>query len=134
MNSVIFICIFIFYINLLYITISSIHVKYDIVRVDLHPTMGSEQAWIRPCLIIQNNRANKFARTFVVAIITSSIKRYPHTLIVEPSKKNWLTVQSRIDFLQVRTVDSERIMWYVGSLEQELYKKVDSAISVAFDV
>ncbi len=62
--------------------------KFDIVIADLNPIKGSEQAGIRPCLVIQNDSANAFAKTFVIAIISSVIKNYPHTLIVEPSVQN----------------------------------------------
>jgi len=37
---------------------------------------------------MQNNYANKVARTFVVAIISSVIKDFPHTLIIEKTKTN----------------------------------------------
>ena len=56
--------------------------KYDIVLVDLNPVKGSEQAGIRPCIIIQNDYANSVSKTFVIAIISSVIKIFPHTLIV----------------------------------------------------
>lgn len=84
--------------------------KYDIILVDLNPVKGSEQAGIRPCIIIQNNFANTYARTFVVAILSSVIKEYPHTYIISPDNENKLTEKSRIDFLQVRTIDRERII------------------------
>jgi len=61
--------------------------KYNIILVDLNPVKGSEQAWIRPCIIIQNNYANKVSKTFVIAIISSVIKDYPHTLILDNSTK-----------------------------------------------
>ena len=64
--------------------------KFDIVLVDLNPVKWSEQSWIRPCIIIQNDFANKVSKTFVIAIISSVIKTYPHTLIINESSKNWL--------------------------------------------
>jgi len=33
----------------------------DIVRVDLEPVRGSEQGKVRPCIIVQNDIANKFS-------------------------------------------------------------------------
>ena len=62
--------------------------KYDIVLVDLNPVRGSEQSGIRPCIIIQNDYANAVARTFVVAIISTVIKHYPHMIVVDPSPEN----------------------------------------------
>ncbi|HPO06191.1 MAG TPA: type II toxin-antitoxin system PemK/MazF family toxin, partial [Candidatus Gracilibacteria bacterium] len=91
--------------------------KFDIVLVDLNPVIGSEQSGVRPCIIIQNDLVNAFAKTFVVAIISSVIKYYPHTLVVDPSPENGLTVISRLDFLQVRTIDEKRIIKRLGGLE-----------------
>ena len=64
--------------------------KYDIVYVELDPTKGSEQHGTRPCIILQNNLANRFGSTTVIATLTTTLKKYPHTLIVEASKENGL--------------------------------------------
>lgn len=106
--------------------------KYDIVLVDLNPTKWSEQSWVRPCIIIQNNYANKVSRTFVIAIISSVIKDYPHTLIIPSSENNWLKVESRIDFLQIRTVDKLRVVKKIWLLDDLFKNKMDERIKVAF--
>jgi mRNA interferase MazF len=106
--------------------------KYDIILVDLNPVKGSEQVWVRPCLIIQNDFANTFARTFVVAIVSSVIKEYPHTYIISPDDHNGLTENSRIDFLQVRTIDQERIIRKIGSCAESDRQKIDEVIKRSF--
>ncbi len=106
--------------------------KYDIVLVDLNPTKWSEQAWIRPCIILQNDFANKNSRTFVVAIISSILKDYPHTLIVESSLMNWLNNISRIDLLQVRTIDKEKIISILWKLDEKYRNLLDEKIKIAF--
>ena len=108
--------------------------KFDIILVDLNPVKWSEQAWIRPCIIIQNNFANKVSKTFVVAILSSVIKDYPHTLIVDKSLENWLDKKSRIDLLQVRTIDESRIMKTFWNLDLELHELLDEKIRIAFNV
>ncbi len=105
----------------------------DIVLVDLNPVKGSEQSGIRPCVIIQNNFANQYARTFVVAILTTVIKQYPHTLIVNPDESNRLSGISRIDLLQVRTVDQSRMVKSIGALNPEDLSKLKLRIRVAFE-
>jgi len=106
--------------------------KYDIVLVDLNPVKWSEQAWIRPCIILQNDFANKFSKTFVVAIISSIIKDYPHTFIIDNSDMNWLQIQSRIDLLQVRTVDKLRIIKKIWELDDVHKNRFNDKIKVAF--
>lgn len=108
--------------------------KYDIVLTDLNPVKWSEQAWIRPCIIIQNNFANKVSKTFVIAIISSVIKDYPHTLIINNSSVNWLNNISRIDLLQVRTVDEIRIIKKLWELDFNLRSKLDEKIKIAFGI
>ena len=106
--------------------------KFDIVLVDLNPVKGSEQSWIRPCIIIQNDFANKYAKTFVIAILSSVIKDYPHTLIIEKSDKNWLEIKSRIDLLQIRTVDESRILKKYWELDYKYRDILDEKMKIAF--
>jgi len=108
--------------------------KYDIFLVDLNPIKWSEQSWIRPCIILQNNNANKFANTFVIAIISSVIKEYPHTLIIKPSKINWLKIISRIDLLQVRTIDELRIIKKLWYLDDNYQSELNIKLAIAFDI
>ena len=106
--------------------------KYDIVLVDLNPVKGSEQAGIRPCIIIQNDYANSVSKTFVIAIISSVIKIFPHTLIVESSTSNALKVTSLIDLLQVRTVDESRIINRLWTLDEKYINELNGKIKIAF--
>lgn len=106
--------------------------KFDIVLVDLNPVKWSEQAWVRPCVIIQNDLANNFSKTYVVAIISTVIKNYPHTLIIEPTILNWLTSQSRIDLLQIRTIDSERIIKNIWKVDLQYQSLLNERIKIAF--
>lgn len=106
--------------------------KFDIILVDLNPVKWSEQAWIRPCIIIQNDFANKNSKTFVIAIISSIIKDYPHTLIIENTKINWLKNTSRIDLLQIRTIDKERIISILWKLDLKYKNLLNEKIKIAF--
>ena len=52
----------------------------DIYYADLSPVIGSEQGGIRPVLVLQNNKGNKFSTTVIVAPISSKThqKSYSH--------------------------------------------------------
>lgn len=108
--------------------------KYDIAIVNLNPTMGSEQKGIRPCLIVQNNQANKFSNTTVICPISSKIKRYPHTIIIDPSKSNNLKNQSRLDLLQIRTIDKKRITEKIGQLDKKYHREFKERFKISFDL
>ena len=43
----------------------------DIFIADLNPVQGSEQGGIRPVLVIQNDRGNRFSPTVICAAMTS---------------------------------------------------------------
>lgn len=42
----------------------------DIYYADLSPVVGSEQGGIRPVLVLQNNKGNRFSTTVIVAPIS----------------------------------------------------------------
>ena len=46
--------------------------QYQIVLVNLDPTIGSEMKKTRPCVVISPNEMNKYLQTIVVAPMTSS--------------------------------------------------------------
>ena len=51
--------------------------QYQIVLVNLDPTIGSEIKKTRPCLVISPDEMNKYLRTIVIAPMTTSSKKYP---------------------------------------------------------
>ena len=60
------------------------YLRGEIYYADLDPVVGSEQMGTRPVLILQNNVGNHFARTVIVAPITSHI----HTKSKIPTHSN----------------------------------------------
>lgn len=92
--------------------------QYQIVLVNLDPTIGSEMKKTRPCVIISPNEMNAFLQTIVVAPMTSSSKTYPTRVeINHDKKKGWIVLD------QIRTVDRQRIIKIVETLtEKEIYK------------
>ncbi len=86
--------------------------QYEIVIVNLDPTIGSEIKKTRPCVIISPDEINKNLRTIIIAPITSKSKPYPTRVAIKiKGKKNWVVVE------QIRTIDRRRIYKKVGKLE-----------------
>lgn len=92
--------------------------KYQIVLVNLDPTVGSEMKKTRPCVIISPDEMNKYLQTIVIAPITSHSKHYPTRVEVKHHKtKGWVVLD------QIRTIDRKRVIKIVDSLtEKEIYK------------
>ncbi len=91
--------------------------QYEIVLVNLDPTVGSEMKKTRQCIIISPNEMNKFLQTIVIAPMTSSSKPYPTRVEIRQKKtKGWIVLD------QIRTIDRQRIIKSLGSLnDKEVY-------------
>jgi mRNA interferase MazF len=91
--------------------------QYQIVLVNLAPTLGSEMKKTRPCVIISPNEMNKFLQTIVIAPMTSNSKSYPTRVSVKHNKtKGWVVLD------QIRTIDRQRIVKILDKLsEKEIY-------------
>ena len=92
--------------------------QYQIVLVNLDPTIGSEMKKTRPCVILSPNEMNKYLQTIVIAPMTSSSKPYPTRVNVKHIKtKGWVVLD------QIRTVDRQRIIKILDTLT---HKEIDS--------
>jgi mRNA interferase MazF len=101
--------------------------QYQIVLLNLDPTVGSEMKKTRPCVIISPNEMNKFLQTIVVAPMTSSSKTYPTRIeINHDKKKGWIVLD------QVRTIDRQRIIKVLGDLTEKEILKVKAVLKEIF--
>ena len=101
--------------------------QYEIVLVNLDPTIGSEMKKTRPCVIISPNEMNKYLQTIIVAPMTSSSKHYPTRIEVKHNKtKGWVVID------QIRTIDRKRVAKILGTLSEKEISKVKSVIQETF--
>lgn len=85
--------------------------QYQIVLVNLDPTVGSEMKKTRPCVIISPNEMNRYLQTIVIAPMTSSSKPYPTRIAIKHKiTKGWIVLD------QLRTVDRQRIVKILDGL------------------
>ncbi len=101
--------------------------QYQIVIVNLDPTVGSEIKKTRPCVIISPNEINKYLQTVVIAPMTSQSRHYPTRIEVRhDNKKGWIAID------QIRTIDKQRIIKIVDKLSKVEIKKVKEIINETF--
>ncbi len=101
--------------------------QYQIVLVNLDPTIGIEVKKTRPCVIFSPNEMNKHLQTIVIAPITSSSKNYPTRAEIKGNKtKGWVMID------QIRTVDKQRISKIFGELSEKEIQNVKSVIKETF--
>ena len=98
---------------------------FDVIQVDLGRSFGSEQGGIRPAVIVQNNKGNKFSPTVLVIPMTSEIKKVnmPTHNIMQKTKFNGLDEDSMLLGEQTTVIDKRRILYKRGSLVTENEKR-----------
>ncbi len=101
--------------------------QYQIVLVNLDPTIGSEIKKTRPCVIISPDEMNRHIHTIIIAPMTTTSRKYPTRIEVKHEQKiGWIVID------QIRTIDKQRIIKLLGRLSQPEMKEVKSVIKEAF--
>ncbi|OQX80657.1 MAG: growth inhibitor PemK [Bacteroidetes bacterium 4484_276] len=101
--------------------------QYQIVLINLDPTVGSEIKKTRPCVIISPDEMNKYLRTITIAPMTTTSKKYPTRIEVKHDRKiGWIVID------QIRTIDKQRIIENIGKLSQPEIIELKSVIKETF--
>lgn len=86
--------------------------QYDIVLVNLDPTIGSEINKTRPCLIISPDEINNNLRNITIAPMTTKSHKYPTRVQVRHNNQiGWVVID------QIRTIDKTRVIKTLGHLD-----------------
>jgi len=101
--------------------------QYQIILVNLDPTLGSEIKKTRPCIVISPNEMNKFLNTVVIAPMTTSSKNYPTRIEVRHDNKiGWIVLD------QIRTIDKQRIIKDLGRLTKSEINELKSVLKETY--
>lgn len=102
-------------------------IQYNIVLVNLDPTIGSEIKKTRPCVIISPVEMNEHLRTVVISPLTTTSKKYPTRIEIKHDNKiGWIVID------QIRTIDKQRILKVIGRLSKPEIKEVKSVLKETF--
>jgi mRNA interferase MazF len=97
--------------------------QYQIVIVNLDPTIGSEIKKTRPCIVISPDEMNQHLNTIIIAPVTSKSKSYPTRVEIKVrGNQNWIVID------QIRTIDRRRIVKTGGNLTQDEIYRVKEVI------
>ena len=100
----------------------------EVYIVDFNPKRGSEQAGIRPAVIIQNDIGNKLSPTTIIAACsTAAVKPYPFIVTIT-AKESGLDSDGYINLAQIMTIDKTRLNKRCGLLPESKMAAIDSAI------
>jgi mRNA interferase MazF len=101
--------------------------QYDIVLINLDPTVGSEIKKNRPCVIVSPNEMNHNIQTVVICPLTTSARKYPTRVELNHNgKKGWIVID------QIRTIDKIRIVKTLGTMTKNEILTLKSVIKETF--
>ena len=101
--------------------------QYEIVLVNLDPTVGSEIQKTRPCVVISPDEINHNLRTVVIAPMTTKNSSYPtHVKVKHNNQAGWVV------FDQIRTIDKVSIVKVLGNLNASEIAACKSVIKETF--
>ena len=103
----------------------------EIWFIDLNPIKGSEQAGVRPVVIISGNLLNKYLNVLIVCPLTSKIKNYKGNIILNPDTNNGLNNISEVLTFRIRSVSKERFVKRIGRITKG---QLDETISNLNDI
>ena len=101
--------------------------QYQIVLVNLDPSLGSEIQKTRPCVIISPNEINDNLRTVVIAPMTSTSRKYPTRVKIKyNNQEGWVVID------QIRTIDKIRIVKKFDSLSEKEIRECKRVLRETF--
>lgn len=105
----------------------------EIRLVDLEPVRGAEADKQRPAVIVSNDGANSTAQrlgrgVITVVPVTSNIDRVHPFQVLLPASATGLSVDSKAQAEQVRSIAVERLGRRIGTLSAELQTDLDEAL------
>ena len=108
----------------------------EIYDARLDPTEGSEQAGIRPVVIVSRNAINQYSSVIVVAPLTTAAnvkKPYPNNVLIAKGEAG-LNADSVLLGGQVRAIAKSRLLRKRGELSVQTMQQVDQALRITLDL
>ena len=105
----------------------------DVYYADLSPVVGSEQGGVRPVVVVQNDKGNRYSKTIIVAPISKKMSKPPiptHVIFSDDS----LSYVSMILCEQLRTIDKKRLGQWICTFDEKTLEKINRAIRVSLSI
>ena len=107
----------------------------EIWFAELSPTRGSEQAGVRPVLVVQNDSVNRFTSTVLAVPITTNMRRalLPCCVAVAAGEGG-LPEASVLLCHQMRALDTNRLRNKVGDVSAETLQAMTRCLIFTLDL
>ncbi len=97
--------------------------QYDVVLINLDPTVGHEIKKVRPCVVISPDEMNRSIQTVIIAPMTTKSHPYPTRVKVKfAGKVGWIVLD------QIRTIDRKRLIKNLGEISGNEIENVKSVL------
>ena len=101
--------------------------RFEIVLVNLDPTIGSEIRKTRACLIVSPDEMNRRHRMVIVAPMTTGSQQYASRVPIHFQRKH-----GQVAVGQLRAVDRARIVRRVGTASEPTARRVSATLLEMF--
>lgn len=107
----------------------------EVYLADLNPTRGSEQAGIRPVVVLQRDSLGRFTRTVVAIPLTTNLRRaqVPGKVVI-PAGEGGLIHDSVALTYQITALDEQRLIRKLGELSPTYLLALERALKYALDM
>ncbi|MBP1592634.1 MAG: type II toxin-antitoxin system PemK/MazF family toxin [Oscillospiraceae bacterium] len=103
----------------------------DIIKVNLNPQRGHEQAGYRPALVVSNETFNKYAKLAIVCPITNTDNQFPlHVSLDERTTTTGVVLCEHIRALDLNS----RPCVFVEKIPDDILRKVTDIISAEIEI
>ncbi len=109
--------------------------KGEIVLVDLEPTLGSEQGFKRPAIIVSDFKTITASRSkplYVIVPLTRSEKLIGDLAPRLKAKQGGLPADSTALIMHLRSVDPQRIIRFIGTLNADELELIQKGLEELF--
>lgn len=106
-----------------------------IYLVDLSERVGSEQGGVRPVVVMQNDKGNRYSPTTIVCPLTSKNKKMKETHVILTPDDCGVIVNSTVLCEQIMTIDKSRIKAKVGEIRNpQKLCAIEEKIMISFGI
>ena len=101
--------------------------RFEVLLVNVDPTIGHEIQKTRPCLVISPDEMNHFISTIIIAPLTTKSRKYPTRVACKFKGK-----AGDIVLDQIRTIDKRRLVKKLGSIDSATQRKTIGVLQEMF--
>lgn len=109
----------------------------DVVLVDLEPTIGSEQGFKRPCIVVSSETTIASSRSrplYVIVPLTRSEKLIGNLAPRLTAREEGLPMDSTALIMHIRSIDPSRIIKKVTSLNEDEFNLIGKGLRTLFNL